>query len=53
MSLLDDIMNQQIIPNMNHSNAEVRKNVVFCLVEIRFIIGPDDFKQIFTKLPIS
>ena len=35
----EEIFKQIISGNMNHSNAEVRKNVIFCLVEMRFVMG--------------
>ena len=38
---------------MNHQNAEVRKNVIFALVEMRILMGAEDFKTFYEKMPIS
>jgi vesicle coat complex subunit len=33
----------------NHTNADVRKSVVFCLVEVNFLLG-DDFSPFMAEL---
>jgi len=33
--VVNDIYKVHVLPNINHQNAEVRKNVIFCLVEMK------------------
>ena len=40
-----------ISENLQHTNAEVRKNIVFCIVEMRLVGGDKVFGPIFNKLP--
>jgi len=53
LQVVDDIFQEQIIANLNHTQAEVRKNIVFCLVELRLAIGQEDFQQYYDRLPSS
>lgn len=53
MSVIDTTFKDSLVPNMNHQNAEVRKNVIFCLVELRVICGNDDFKPYYDRIPVS
>ena len=51
--VVEEVFKQVVMTNINHSNAEVRKNVVFCLVEMRLVFGEEGFKQFGDKLPHS
>ncbi|CDW87981.1 clip-associating protein [Stylonychia lemnae] len=53
VSIQEDVFRSLLLNNMNHPNPEVRKNVVFCLVEMRIIVGEYDFQSIFQRLPMS
>ena len=49
----EELFRQMLQSNMNHQNPEVRKNVVFCLVEVRSTVGDYEFRDTFDKLPQS
>ena len=51
MSIMRTIMNQ-MKDSLNHGNADVRKSVVFCLVEIQAVIK-EDFNQYLEELTPS
>lgn len=46
------VLTDQMKDSFNHSNADVRKSVVFCLVEIHYIVG-DSFNAYLEELSPS
>ncbi len=53
MQVVHPIFDTNIMPYINHTNAEVRKNIVFCLVEINMCLDPAVFEPLYQQLPLS